>query len=165
MLKNRFLFYCLFAVLGITAISCNKEPDLIGLDLLPAGERLNIDFTDNRSEVVWRHFFQDPLYSYVGTHEGAYYYPYGAWRPEAGSVMINNIRYMNAPSRELGRRPSLSHSLCHTARRTCCCPASWRHIACTWRGATRCRIADRSVRHWHFVSGSLDKRWSLHFRL
>lgn len=62
---------------------------------------LNIDFTDNRSEVVWRHFFQDPLYTYVGTHEGAYYYTQGAWRPEAGSVMINNIRYMNAPSREL----------------------------------------------------------------
>jgi len=52
-LKNRFLFYCLFAVLGIIAISCNKEPDLIGLDLLPPGERLNIDFTDTSTLVAY----------------------------------------------------------------------------------------------------------------
>lgn len=53
MLKNRFLFYCLIAVLGIAAISCNKEPDLIGLDLLPPGERLNIDFTDTSTLVAY----------------------------------------------------------------------------------------------------------------
>ncbi len=53
MLKNRFLFYCLFAVLGIATISCQKEPDLIGLGLLTPGERLNIDFFDSSTLVAY----------------------------------------------------------------------------------------------------------------
>lgn len=53
MLKNRFLFYCLFAVLGIAAISCKKEPDLIGLDLLPLDDKLNIDFIDTSTLVAY----------------------------------------------------------------------------------------------------------------
>lgn len=62
---------------------------------------LNVDATNDRSQVLWKHFFSDPLYSYVGTFEGGYYYPQGIWRPEEGSLMINNIRYINAPSREI----------------------------------------------------------------
>ncbi len=53
MLKNRFLFYCLYAVLGLAAISCQKEPDLIGLDLLPIEDNLNIDYTDTSTVVAY----------------------------------------------------------------------------------------------------------------
>jgi hypothetical protein len=52
-LKNRFLFYCFYVVLGITAISCTKDPDLIGLDLLPPGDRLNIDFIDTSTIIAY----------------------------------------------------------------------------------------------------------------
>jgi len=61
----------------------------------------NVDLTNNYSTILWKHFIGDPLYSYVGAYEGAYYYAYGVWRPESGSLMINNIAYINAPSREL----------------------------------------------------------------
>ena len=65
------------------------------------GMFMNVDATSDRSSVLWKHFFSDPFYSYVGTYEGGYYYPQGIWRPESGSLMINNIRYINAPSREI----------------------------------------------------------------
>ncbi|HBZ25682.1 MAG TPA: hypothetical protein DEO54_05500 [Rikenellaceae bacterium] len=65
------------------------------------GMFLNVDATNDRSVVLWRHFFNDPVYTYVGTFEGGLYYPQGIWRPESGSLMINNIRYINAPSREI----------------------------------------------------------------
>ena len=53
MLKNKFLYYCLFAVLGVAAISCKKEPDLIGLDLLSSGELLNVNFTDTSTVLAY----------------------------------------------------------------------------------------------------------------
>ncbi|KAF0198294.1 MAG: hypothetical protein FD166_1645 [Bacteroidetes bacterium] len=53
MLKNRLLFYCALAISGITAFSCTKEPDLIGLDLLPPGDLLNIDYIDTSSIVAY----------------------------------------------------------------------------------------------------------------
>ncbi|MDD3034261.1 MAG: leucine-rich repeat protein [Bacteroidales bacterium] len=65
------------------------------------GMYLNVDATDDRSAVLWKHFFSDPQYAYVGTYEGGYYYEKGVWRAENGSLMINNIRYINAPSREI----------------------------------------------------------------
>jgi hypothetical protein len=52
-LKNRLLFYCFFAVLGLAAISCQKEPDLIGLDLLPIEDNLYIDYTDTSTVVAY----------------------------------------------------------------------------------------------------------------
>ncbi|MDD4638278.1 MAG: leucine-rich repeat protein, partial [Bacteroidales bacterium] len=60
----------------------------------------NIDFTDNLATIRWSHFIGLTGYSYVGAHEGAYYYGHGVWRPESSSCMITNIRYFNAPSRE-----------------------------------------------------------------
>lgn len=33
--------------------SCNKEPDLIGLDLLPEGDRLNMSYTDTSSIIAY----------------------------------------------------------------------------------------------------------------
>lgn len=65
------------------------------------GMFLNVDATSDRSAILWKHFFSDPVYSYVGAYEGGYYYPQGIWRPESGSLMIDNIRYINAPSREI----------------------------------------------------------------
>ncbi|MEA5006898.1 MAG: BACON domain-containing carbohydrate-binding protein [Rikenellaceae bacterium] len=65
------------------------------------GMYLNVDATNDRATVLWKHFFSDPVYSYVSTYEGGYYYSKGIWRAESGSLMINNIRYINAPSREI----------------------------------------------------------------
>lgn len=65
------------------------------------GHFRNADLTNNLSTILWSHFIGDPAYSYVGAYEGAYYYSYGVWRPESGSLMINNIAYINAPSREM----------------------------------------------------------------
>lgn len=65
------------------------------------GYYLNVDLTNNLNDILWKHFIGDPDYSYVSAHEGGYYYAYGVWRPEVRSLMINNITYINAPSREL----------------------------------------------------------------
>ncbi len=62
---------------------------------------LNVDLTNNLSAILWKHFIGEPNYSYVGAYEGAYYYQSGVWRPESGSLMINNINYINAPGREM----------------------------------------------------------------
>jgi hypothetical protein len=61
----------------------------------------NVSVTNNLSEIRWKHFIGLANYSYVGAWEGAYYYPLGVWRPEQSSCMINNIKYYNAPSREM----------------------------------------------------------------
>jgi hypothetical protein len=65
----------------------------------------NIDVTSDSTLVKWRHFFtrlgyDEKLGGRVGIFEGAYYYTFGAWRPETSSCMINNAPYYNAPSRE-----------------------------------------------------------------
>lgn len=65
------------------------------------GFDLNVDLTNNLSEILWKHFIGDPNYSYVGAYEGARYYAFGIWRSEPKSLMIDNIAYINAPSREL----------------------------------------------------------------
>jgi uncharacterized protein YjdB len=65
------------------------------------GFNKNVDLTNDMSKILWKHFVDEPDYSYVGAHEGGYYYAYGVWRPEATSLMINNIQYINAPGREL----------------------------------------------------------------
>ena len=65
------------------------------------GFYLNVDLNNNLNDILWKHFFGEPNYSYVGAYEGGYYYAYGVWRPEPTSLMINNINYINAPSREL----------------------------------------------------------------
>ncbi len=65
------------------------------------GFYLNLDLTNNLNNILWKHFIGEPNYSYVGAHEGGYLYAYGVWRPEVTSLMINNITYINAPSREL----------------------------------------------------------------
>jgi len=61
----------------------------------------NVDLTNNLSEIIWKHFVGVTGYSYVGAWEGAYYYGQGVFRPEQRSLMINNIKYINAPGREL----------------------------------------------------------------
>ncbi|MCE5204480.1 MAG: Ig-like domain-containing protein [Porphyromonadaceae bacterium] len=61
----------------------------------------NVDLTNDLNKILWKHFIGEPNYSYVGAHEGGYYYAYGVWRPEVTSLMINNIPYINAPGREL----------------------------------------------------------------
>lgn len=53
MLKNKVLLYYTFVVLGIAAISCAKEPDLIGLDLLPPADHLNMGLIDTSSLIAY----------------------------------------------------------------------------------------------------------------
>ncbi len=60
----------------------------------------NIDFTSDRTKIIWRHFFDLEGYNKVGAYEGAHYYRYGVWRPEESSCMVDNRPYFNAPSRE-----------------------------------------------------------------
>lgn len=61
----------------------------------------NVDFTNDLNKISWNHFIRDEDYNYVGAYEGGYTFAYGVWRPEPKSLMINNITYINAPSREL----------------------------------------------------------------
>lgn len=62
---------------------------------------LNVDFTDNREEVLWTNFLYDPRYDGqgLGVFEGACTYWTGAYRPTEESMMRNNIMGFNAPSR------------------------------------------------------------------
>lgn len=61
----------------------------------------NIDFTSNKSRILWKDFFSNPKYSDVGAYEGGFYYSYGVWRAEDKNCMINNIPYFSAQSRWL----------------------------------------------------------------
>jgi hypothetical protein len=65
-----------------------------------AGFYPNVDLTGDYVTVKWKHFINKENYERVSTFQGAYYYTYGAWRPEASSCMIQNEPYYNAPSRE-----------------------------------------------------------------
>jgi len=60
----------------------------------------NVDLTSDLLTIRWKHFAGKTGYSVVGAFEGAYYYTFGAWRPETSSCMIFNEPYYNAPSRE-----------------------------------------------------------------
>ncbi|MDD3742528.1 MAG: DUF4270 domain-containing protein [Lentimicrobiaceae bacterium] len=44
--RNKSLFAFFIASLLLLVFSCNKEPDFVGLDLLPGGDRLDMGFTD-----------------------------------------------------------------------------------------------------------------------
>ncbi|MFA5713256.1 MAG: M64 family metallopeptidase [Bacteroidales bacterium] len=68
-------------------------------DFLPYGFYQNVDITGDRSSVKWRDLFAIQGYSVVDSYEGAFYYSYGAWRPELNSAMRHNDLYFNAPSR------------------------------------------------------------------
>ena len=64
------------------------------------GMSLNIDTTDDLTQVVWKHFIGLEGYEAVGAYEGGGNYKEGVWRPESGSCMLDNRAYFNAPSRE-----------------------------------------------------------------
>ncbi|MCO5264999.1 MAG: DUF4270 domain-containing protein [Lentimicrobium sp.] len=53
MLKNRLLQITIIAIASIVITSCQKEPNLIGLDLLPTGEYLNLDYTDTSTLIAY----------------------------------------------------------------------------------------------------------------
>lgn len=65
-----------------------------------AGRAQNVEMTNDREQVSWKHFFAYPEYAAVGTFEGAFTMSKGFWRPESVSCMLNNMPYFNAPSRE-----------------------------------------------------------------
>ena len=64
------------------------------------GQYMNVDVTNNLTAILWKHFIGVQKYTGIGAYEGGYYYTKGVWRPESTSVMINNIKYYNGPSRE-----------------------------------------------------------------
>ncbi len=86
-------------VQNYSAIS-QSEIDILRADQTK-GIFLNVDVTNDLSNILWKHFIGLPKYSYVNAFEGADLYSKGVWRPESGSLMINNISYINAPGREL----------------------------------------------------------------
>ncbi len=65
-----------------------------------AGFYPNVDLTANLTTIKWKHFIDRAGYARVSAFQGAYYYTFGAWRPETSSCMIQNEPYYNAPSRE-----------------------------------------------------------------
>lgn len=65
------------------------------------GTFMNVDTTGNLTRVLWNHFIGLLNYSYVSAYQGGDLYSQGVWRPELNSIMVNNIKYFNAPSREL----------------------------------------------------------------
>ena len=62
----------------------------------------NVDFTNNRSEVLWSAFLDDNRYTSddLGIFEGACTYMKGVYRPSSESMMNGNIQGFNAPSRK-----------------------------------------------------------------
>lgn len=63
------------------------------------GFQMNLDFTDDTSEVLWKDFMGMDKYKQVGVYEGGYEYQYGVWRSEENSCMNNNVPYFNVQSR------------------------------------------------------------------
>lgn len=71
------------------------------------GWAANVDFTNNRNEVLWNKFLKDSRYQgadnygeVLGVYEGACTYWSGAYRPTNESMMRSNTHGFNAPSRE-----------------------------------------------------------------
>lgn len=71
------------------------------------GWAANVDFTNNRDEVLWNKFLKDSRYQgadhyeeVLGVYEGACTYWSGAYRPTNESMMRSNTHGFNAPSRE-----------------------------------------------------------------
>lgn len=71
------------------------------------GWAMNVDFTGDKSRVIWKHFLEDERYDgsdvfgeTLSIYEGACTYWSGAWRPTNESMMRSNIHGFNAPSRE-----------------------------------------------------------------
>lgn len=71
------------------------------------GWAMNVDFTSDRSKVIWKHFLSDERYigkdnfeETLGVYEGACTYWSGAYRPTNESMMRSNTHGFNAPSRE-----------------------------------------------------------------
>lgn len=62
----------------------------------------NVDFTSDLSAIRWGRFVSDARYSKekIGAYEGASTYSRGVWRPTEKSIMLDNLRGFNAPSRE-----------------------------------------------------------------
>lgn len=62
----------------------------------------NIDFTDDTSQIRWKHFIYDSRYEdeKLGAYEGGYTYAKDVWRPTESSVMRSGSASFNAPSRE-----------------------------------------------------------------
>ena len=63
------------------------------------GFQMNLDFTDDLDEILWKDFIGYDKYAPVGAYEGGYEYQYGVWRSEENSCMNNNIPYYNVQSR------------------------------------------------------------------
>lgn len=66
------------------------------------GQWLNVDFTQNPSEVLWSKFILDQRYKNedLGIYEGAVGFTHGVYRPSFNSIMRYNEPIFNAPSRE-----------------------------------------------------------------
>ena len=84
---------------GQSAIPSNVRDEL--LKSQSAGGYLNVDVNSYVSETSWAQFAADSRFSYenIGAYEGAYTYRSGVYRPTQNSMMNNDYRMFNAPSR------------------------------------------------------------------
>lgn len=82
------------------AISENKVKDIQRLQVL--GWAQNVDFTENRTEVLWSKFLADERYvsDNLGIFEGACTFIKGVYRSTEESMMRSNIQGFNVPSRK-----------------------------------------------------------------
>ena len=66
------------------------------------GWYMNVDYTNDPTEVLWSKFLTDNRYQYdgLGVYEGGATYWTGVWRPTDNSIMRYNFGGYNAPSRE-----------------------------------------------------------------
>ena len=64
---------------------------------------MNVDFTDDRSKVLWRDFLADARYAHedIGIYEGACSYMSGVYRSSEDSMMGSNTLGFNAQSRRV----------------------------------------------------------------
>jgi hypothetical protein len=67
----------------------------------PYGWYANISLTSDPDKIKWSSFLSDERYKYdgVGIFEGAFTYQYSVWRPSENSIMKDNGKTFNAPSR------------------------------------------------------------------
>ena len=62
----------------------------------------NVDYNSTASTIRWSRMLSDSRYKNdgLGIYEGAFTYGKGVYRPSENSMMLGNISWFNAPSRE-----------------------------------------------------------------
>lgn len=84
---------------GSGTISASESKELV--EMQKAGAYVNVDIHEDVTATLWADFAADARFSYeqLGTYEGAYTFNKGVYRPTRNSMMHDDYRMFNAPSR------------------------------------------------------------------